>query len=69
MSKEMRKYIDTFKDRLLKENVSDAKFEEAFNRVKSYIDYGQWRIIKHKPTKQHKNKQIKRMLNHAQHRH
>jgi hypothetical protein len=39
MSKEMRKYIDTFKDRLLKENVSDAKFEEAFNRVKSYIDY------------------------------
>jgi len=40
MSKEMRKYIDTFKDRLLKENVSDAKFEEAFNRVKSYIDYG-----------------------------
>ena len=27
MSKEMRKYIDTFKERLLKENKSIIKFE------------------------------------------
>ncbi len=35
----MKKYIDTFEERLLKENVSKSKFKEAFDSVKAYIDF------------------------------
>ena len=38
MSKEMRKYIDTFKERLLKENKSTTIFKKIYNTYKLFIE-------------------------------